>query len=389
MNAVFLAAIADRPDDDLPRLVYADWLDENGDPDRAEFIRVQIELAKLLEFDPRRVELKAREDELLTPHRSVWGLPEFRGQSQTFRRGFVERVNVTAEWLVDHPDVPLKAVGPLRGLRVFTASAFLARLAEVPGLARFEELELTSMSFAGADDVRMFFTTAKLEKLHSLILRNDNFWEGEELTALADTPVAARLRSLDVSGNRIGDAGVRVLASRPEFAGLTSLTYRGDEIDYQMLVHANGAGALADSTTLTLLRMLDLGDQYIGEGGLRRLVNSPNAAGLERLTVDYNDLGDISDGWVTDLVESSHLGSLRELVLCGNRLGPLGAEELANWPHLEQMRVVDLRDCRAPLGADPLPVERRRTVGDGSAPLSDSVRSILARSQWAEKFILS
>ena len=32
----FVAAIAASPDDDLPRLVFADWLDEHGDPDRAE-----------------------------------------------------------------------------------------------------------------------------------------------------------------------------------------------------------------------------------------------------------------------------------------------------------------------------------------------------------------
>jgi serine/threonine-protein kinase len=36
----FLRAIADAPDDDAPRLVYADWLDEHGQPDRAEFIRL-------------------------------------------------------------------------------------------------------------------------------------------------------------------------------------------------------------------------------------------------------------------------------------------------------------------------------------------------------------
>jgi uncharacterized protein (TIGR02996 family) len=40
-RAAFLAAILDRPDDDLPRLVYADWLDEHGEPERAEFIRTQ------------------------------------------------------------------------------------------------------------------------------------------------------------------------------------------------------------------------------------------------------------------------------------------------------------------------------------------------------------
>ena len=36
-----LRAVVDSPADDLPRLVAADWLDERGDPERAEFIRLQ------------------------------------------------------------------------------------------------------------------------------------------------------------------------------------------------------------------------------------------------------------------------------------------------------------------------------------------------------------
>jgi uncharacterized protein (TIGR02996 family) len=39
-----LHAVAETPYDDAPRLVCADWLEEHGDPDRAEFIRVQCEL---------------------------------------------------------------------------------------------------------------------------------------------------------------------------------------------------------------------------------------------------------------------------------------------------------------------------------------------------------
>lgn len=42
----FEAAIRANPDDDLARLVYADWLEENGNTERAEFIRVQVELVK-------------------------------------------------------------------------------------------------------------------------------------------------------------------------------------------------------------------------------------------------------------------------------------------------------------------------------------------------------
>ncbi len=37
-----LQAVLDRPQDDLPRLVLADWLDQHGDVYRAEFIRCEI-----------------------------------------------------------------------------------------------------------------------------------------------------------------------------------------------------------------------------------------------------------------------------------------------------------------------------------------------------------
>jgi uncharacterized protein (TIGR02996 family) len=41
----FLRAIADAPYDDAPRLVYADWLDERGDP-RGEYLRLDYQLAQ-------------------------------------------------------------------------------------------------------------------------------------------------------------------------------------------------------------------------------------------------------------------------------------------------------------------------------------------------------
>jgi uncharacterized protein (TIGR02996 family) len=46
-DEAFLADIIESPDDDTPRLVYADWLEDNDQPDRAAFIRVQCRPAKL------------------------------------------------------------------------------------------------------------------------------------------------------------------------------------------------------------------------------------------------------------------------------------------------------------------------------------------------------
>lgn len=88
-DAAFLAAICARPDDDLPRLVYADWLDEHGRGERGEFIRVQCAIAthdhrscnqgicRQAGHGPCRAcrgleDLRRRERELLAAHGDEW-----------------------------------------------------------------------------------------------------------------------------------------------------------------------------------------------------------------------------------------------------------------------------------------------------------------------------
>jgi uncharacterized protein (TIGR02996 family) len=46
IEEVFIDDIRAHPDDDAPRLVYADYLEENGQPERARFIRGQSERAR-------------------------------------------------------------------------------------------------------------------------------------------------------------------------------------------------------------------------------------------------------------------------------------------------------------------------------------------------------
>ena len=59
-----LRAIVRHPDDDTPRLVYADWLQENGRSEEGEFLRVQCRLASAEPDDPEYPELVEREEEL-------------------------------------------------------------------------------------------------------------------------------------------------------------------------------------------------------------------------------------------------------------------------------------------------------------------------------------
>jgi uncharacterized protein (TIGR02996 family) len=66
-----LAAVHASPKDDLPRLVYADWLDEHGRPELAEFIRLQVARAAEMESWSAGT-LTAREKALVRKHGVQW-----------------------------------------------------------------------------------------------------------------------------------------------------------------------------------------------------------------------------------------------------------------------------------------------------------------------------
>ena len=138
-DLALLAAVCANPEDDTPRLVYADWLEDHDLPERAEFIRVQCELARLACEVPgycssgmgecwpclQADELRRRERELLTGRWHEWfavfsavptlcgNLPDPGGFDRshfrrvTFARGFVDSVTCTAADFLAHADALL------------------------------------------------------------------------------------------------------------------------------------------------------------------------------------------------------------------------------------------------------------------------------------------
>ena len=73
-RAAFLQAIIAAPEDDGLRLVYADWLDEQGseaDSARAQFIRLQIEASRLSANEERLFTLADEARSGARPMRSV------------------------------------------------------------------------------------------------------------------------------------------------------------------------------------------------------------------------------------------------------------------------------------------------------------------------------
>jgi carbon storage regulator len=67
----FLQGIQEKPEDEGLRLIFADWLEERGDP-LAELIRTQCRLAKLPPGDQGRKNLEMRQGLLWAEHGAAW-----------------------------------------------------------------------------------------------------------------------------------------------------------------------------------------------------------------------------------------------------------------------------------------------------------------------------
>jgi uncharacterized protein (TIGR02996 family) len=161
----FLQAILETPDDDAPRLVCADWLEEQGDAARAEFIRVQCALAGMPPADPRWPLLYRREQQLLADSAEAWAEPlaewtKVRGVEAArdpagrwvngrlrFERGWPEGLSMRADDFLRHaPELFRQA--PLRHLWL-AVSDNADRLARCPHLANLRSLGLSAGSSTG------------------------------------------------------------------------------------------------------------------------------------------------------------------------------------------------------------------------------------------------
>jgi uncharacterized protein (TIGR02996 family) len=168
---LFLTAIVAEPDEDTPRLVAADFLEENGESRRAAFIRLQIEIARLeasgmgQSTEAQKLRTKERVDiGPVAQTGPLWGAEEcpelvrvvpptktssplarvnVEGADRlTWRRGFIEGIRgPAAEWL--RHGVAVRGRNPVRDLiltRVdqVTRDAWYAGLGTLRGLRKLE-----------------------------------------------------------------------------------------------------------------------------------------------------------------------------------------------------------------------------------------------------------
>ena len=267
------------PGDDTPRRIYADWLLDAGDNDRAEFIRLQLDAAALPEGNPQRTSLNEQANTLLAAHRPEWERP-LRDLGVTevgWERGFPSRITIPAgRFITDGGRII--ATAPITGATV------------------------------------------------SDLITN-------QVANFAASPHLKNLTHLDLGWNNIRDAGAQALAASPHLTNLTRLHLAGNQIGDA------GAQALADSSQIKNLTRLDLGVNWIGDIGARSLAGNPHLKNLTRLELGANRIGAAG---AQALAGSLHLKNLTHLSLRRNQIGDIGAQALAGSPHLSSLSHLDL-----------------------------------------------
>jgi uncharacterized protein (TIGR02996 family) len=223
----FLSAILDNPAADDPRLAYADWLDEHCDP-RGEFIRVQCRLAQAARKDQCLFELEIREGELLHEFAPAWAGP-IAGLVDwwAFHRGFVEEIGTGADRFLAHAD------------------------------ALFRQTPIQEIHFTDS---------------------------GRLMGSLADSPYLERAPFIDFSGNRLGDAAVRILACSPNLAGIRGLNLSSTGIGDDAVL------ALVSTNHLANLSELYLGNNRISDTGAKALAGATRLGRLNALFVNDNNI---------------------------------------------------------------------------------------------------
>ncbi|QJW98924.1 TIGR02996 domain-containing protein [Frigoriglobus tundricola] len=332
----FLDAVFDRYADDRPRLVYADFLDDSGEPDRAELIRVQLALARLGADDPRRPALSDRQVELLARTRAAW-TAHLAGLvvSVDFHRGIPDSVSVDADTFLARGDDLFRRLR-VRRLRLLDPAPLLAKLAASPLLARVRALDLCSGDLGNAGLVALL-RSPFLKQLEALDLGFNGLDDGG-VDALARCCHLLELTTLALNDNdRITGCGLRALADSPFFAGLTALDVSGNEID------AAGAAAVVGSRAMDRLRTFSVNNNNIGDAGVKALAASPLFARVladdSKLELRSNAIGPIG---AAALAACPALAACTELDLTGNYLGDAGVAALLRSPHLGRLKVLKL-----------------------------------------------
>jgi uncharacterized protein (TIGR02996 family) len=370
MRDAFLSDIASNPEDDAPRFAYADWLTDNGGPERGQFIRAQCLLEKLGPCDPERWSLEADARDLLEKNGKKWlkDVPKV-GARIDWARGFPARFTLPLPKLLEKGAALLDAAPTLREYNPLKYATGWEEFVKSPLLGRLSGLLLGEFSITGG-----------------------------RAAALLQSPQVAGLRFLSIGGAKLGIAGARAFTSTPHLAGLRHLEFNGSEDGGPILER------LAASPHFPALTSLELRANNMTAAGVAALARSPTAARLESLIIKEHvgddaarafaggdwrtlrtltlSLGSVFSEGIEVLAGCTSLSGVRELSLSFGRGDPNAA--LFTAPHLARLERLVLKGRQAAgpleaLAASPMLANLRGlVVTDGGKDCAKGMEAVLS-----------
>lgn len=260
-QAALLAAIVANPDNDTARLVYADWLQENGDEEQATYIRDSIEPGRVRpNFDGENEWLERLGVENVVVDR--------------WNRGFPDRVSVHYGGSFDEDAERLLAFVPIRRLTLFSQSYLHWGPEEWKHEDEDQEGTVPTVPWVERDGylISHLETLSGLARLTELVLNGF-----EDLGfVLFESPYFSGLKYLGLPGCGISPRAAKALASNPSLAGLVELDLSNSGLSGNG-IGVEGTRAILESPYLRqrLKKLWLAGNSISGEPGgdevLRRL----------------------------------------------------------------------------------------------------------------------
>jgi uncharacterized protein (TIGR02996 family) len=323
LEEAFLRDIVEHPDDDAPRLGYADWLMEHGDEARqarGEFIAVQCALARDEGRGDDRERWKRRQRGLLRKHRKDWlAGPNTLLGAWEFRRGFLDRATL---W---HSHLPVTKLQELAG-DLFRREPVVRHLhihkgngsdpmdrhlpmsiLRIPDLPRLTTLGLSS-NCLGTDAAEELAAWPALAHVRRLFLGSNPFGE-QGVGVLARSPNLRGVEALDLSRTDIGRLGLNMLSLTGQLPRLLFLDLSGNQLTPEML-----SNLMFAPRALPQLRALRLADANLARQHVEALSFGNRAPRIRRLDLSYNHLDDEA---VEPLLIEGCLPAMEEVRLVG------------------------------------------------------------------------
>src|SRR5262249_17682226 len=204
--------VVSAPLEDAPRLAYADAV-EAADPERAEFIRLQITLARYRR-ERRTCEPPAQynREEMLIRNRGAHWAADFASlvSGWQYLRGFADVVKIDA-------------------------ALFLATAPELYRRLPVLHLNLTGVLPVAGD----LFGSVHLRRIKSISMIAEKLRD-QEAIAIARSAHLAGLEWLDLQNNRIGRPGLEALAASEQMPRLGFLGFAGNAAEDPTPRHADG-----------------------------------------------------------------------------------------------------------------------------------------------------